>query len=143
MTLYESKKVWSFRIISSNSRTKMALLLRCIAVRCNNTGDPTCIIVIQICIKSHFSDLSLCLMTSDMSLSIAGVPKKFRLKNLLKKIHFVQNAILFFGEVLVVMCSKHKRNFKNWIETAQISSNLWRRSVSPDSQIPRTAINGL
>ena len=35
----------------------------------------------------------------------AGVPKKFN-------IHFVQNAIVF-GEVLVVMCSKHKRNFEN------------------------------
>ena len=44
--------------------------------------------------------------------SRAGVPKKFRLESLLKKIHFVQNAI-FFGEVLVVMCSKHKRHFEN------------------------------
>ena len=116
MILYESKKVWSFRIISSNSRTKTALPLRCISVRYNNTGDPTCINVIEVCIKSHLSVLSLCLMTSDMSLSISWsaerVPKKFRLESLLKKIHFVQNAI-FFGEVLVVMCFKHKRNCEN------------------------------
>ena len=42
-----------------------------------------------------------------------GVPKKFKLENLLKKFILFKTQFFFFGEVLVVMCSKHKRNFKN------------------------------
>jgi len=83
------------------SRTKTALPLRCIAVRCNNNGDPTCINVIQICIKSHFSVLSF--MSYDVRyepvnfvVSGAGVPKKFRLESLLKK--FILFKTQFFSE---------------------------------------------
>ena len=95
---------------------KTALPLRCMAVRCNNTGDPTCINVIQICIKSHFSVLSLSydVRYEPINFVVSGavVPKKFRLENLLKN-SFCSRRNFFFGEVLVVMCSKHKRNFKN------------------------------
>ena len=87
MYLDESKQVWSFGIISFNSQTKAALPVRCIAIRCNNTGDRTCINMIQTCIKSHFSVLSLSYDVKcepvNFGISGTGVTKKFRLENLL------------------------------------------------------------
>ena len=69
------------------SQTKAALPVRCIAIRCNNTGDRTCINMIQTCMKSHFSVLSLSYDVKcepvNFGISGTGVTKKFRLENLL------------------------------------------------------------